>query len=80
MKTLDVVRKHNETFDRGLLDFSLATYFDRPDGFYYDPVGDEIFEVTRVADTNAGPFYVIDFGDQKTISRLLDHGLNVRLA
>lgn len=51
-------------------------FFFHDDGIYYDPVGDEIFEVTRIGGTDARPEYVIDFGDEVKAGAIKDHGLH----
>lgn len=53
--------------------------FDHPTGWYYDPVGNEVFYVERVSVGPHGPIYKIDFGDEQMIGGLRDHGLHERL-
>jgi hypothetical protein len=54
----------------------LTCIFDGPDGFYYDPVGDEIFECRREDSNFLGPVYWIDFGDEQMTGNIKDHGLH----
>lgn len=76
----ELCRKQNEILadDRGNV---LSCYFDHPDGFYYDPVGNEIFEVVRTGShpQMGYPLYVIDFGDEQKAGGLKDHGLHIWL-
>lgn len=57
----------------------MTTYFSNEDGWYYDPVGDEIFYARLVAQFNGVPVYELDFGDEKLTGVVKSHGLHLRL-
>lgn len=59
--------------------FYIYTIFKGPSGWYYCPVGDEIFFARRLYCVQHGPVYELDFGDEKIIGLVSDHGFNVFL-
>lgn len=79
-----IVKSHNILNSYCLMDGTLTTVFAHPSGIYYDPVGDEIMTVKRIRKglhTVNGQLvdawvYEIDFGDQKMVGIIKDHGLH----
>ena len=54
----------------------LSVVFRGKNGFYYDPVGNEIFHVTKISEGIQGAIYKIDHGDQVQVGLIKDHGFN----
>lgn len=55
-------------------------FFNGPNGFYYDPVGNEIFKASKIGKENGIPVYMVEFSDEIKYGIIKDHGLHVRLA
>jgi hypothetical protein len=74
------VRQINQESAKAGKNLFVTIVFNHVDGCYYDPIGDEIFFAKRLYMTTLGPVYELDFGDDKVIGIMKDHGLHEYLA